>query len=1138
MFDTTLAYFCVHVLLQSTLLIAVGFLAGRLCGQHKPAVQSAILRVTLVAVLLCPVASLTLGKIGITGYALLPAWETQQITRSENASSSGNTNSRLTAPEDLAVNSATENKMSPDSDFDALRNTQVLSVEITSPKNIHSDLTTEFEFSAESFSNASTTTGFMPLMGWIIALTWVTGMIILLAKLLLANRRASRLLRSSREAGAEVQELCRLTSQTLKLLPPKIRISSCVHSPCLIGIWNPLILLPEQKTLTQPVLRDVLLHELAHLARHDCLFHLLARLATVVLFFQPLVWWLSRRLEQVADDICDDYVIHYGSGRKSYANTLVDFAEQLPLRATTTEAGLAMVSLRSSLSRRVLRILDSSRSLTLRLPAKWVILITLLGISATASAALIVNARPESVIDNTMTASPPDEERLLAAAPETIQQTKAVNTAEKAVPEEVDHKQTGTTTKTALRFQGRVVSPDGKPVKQASIIYTRWDMPHEEILATTNEQGTFSFTITPSDELYEVLQNGGTFVVLADGYGPAVKNAYDCEVSGELRNALLARNSNSQAPASLLEKLREKILSGSATFQLVADDTPLTGRVVNIDGQPVAGAKLKVAKLIDGGKEGLDAWEKAARKKGTDYYQLQYLLLNTLGNDIGGTTLDYLPTAFTDKNGQFNFKGLGRDRIVKLLISGPGIATSIVYARTRKGEKIEVPMETRNPSLRTILYHPHSFTHVAGPSLPMEGVVRDSKTKEPLPGVTLQSFQLAGHRMSGWTEGIVHTVSDDQGRYRLEGLPIGENEVLCLSPLDQPYLLSKFTAETRVGGATLQKDLELTRGIWIEGRAYDKDTGEPIQQGQVKYFAFRNNPNVKTVKGFNGAFLSTRYRLNLDGTYRIPGLPGRGLVGILADGVDTKYQRGRGAENIQGRQEHMHGFDTYPFFASTFNFHVISEVNPTEDGETIQLDFPFEAGRSLQVEVVDSEGKPVNGGYYLGTMEAFNNWRIFKGSQLEIKGYQSEEPRRVQVYQEERKLVGYLLIEGKNPTNLKIILEPWAEITGRFVDNSGVPKTTATIGNVFQTLNDNPEIPSLPPHINQPAGQMVGFTTDENGRFTIAGLIPGKNHHLSATEIRKDSIGYYLGEYTIEIPLKPGEVRDLGDIQFKQRGAE
>ena len=73
MFDAAIAQFALNVLLQSTLLILAGFLAVRLCGRHKPAVHSAILRVTLIAVLLCPVVSLALGKMGATELAMFPA---------------------------------------------------------------------------------------------------------------------------------------------------------------------------------------------------------------------------------------------------------------------------------------------------------------------------------------------------------------------------------------------------------------------------------------------------------------------------------------------------------------------------------------------------------------------------------------------------------------------------------------------------------------------------------------------------------------------------------------------------------------------------------------------------------------------------------------------------------------------------------------------------------------------------------------------------------------------------------------------------------------------------------------------------------------------------------------------------------
>jgi hypothetical protein len=119
-------------------------------------------------------------------------------------------------------------------------------------------------------------------------------------------------------------------------------------------------------------------------------------------------------------------------------------------------------------------------------------------------------------------------------------------------------------------------------------------------------------------------------------------------------------------------------------------------------------------------------------------------------------------------------------------------------------------------------------------------------------------------------------------------------------------------AETKADEESLTKDLELTRGIWIEGRAHDLSTGEPIRSGRVDYLAFTTNPFAKAVKGFNGAHLATRYRLNPDGTYRIPGLPGRGIVAIMADADHQKYQRGKGAEQIEGKEQGFGGYQYLP----------------------------------------------------------------------------------------------------------------------------------------------------------------------------------------------------------------------------------
>src|SRR5687768_11789330 len=67
-----------NVLVQSTLLIAAGLLASALLRRRGAAVQSAVLRATLVAVIACPLASWLLGTAGFGGWGVrLPVLETE-----------------------------------------------------------------------------------------------------------------------------------------------------------------------------------------------------------------------------------------------------------------------------------------------------------------------------------------------------------------------------------------------------------------------------------------------------------------------------------------------------------------------------------------------------------------------------------------------------------------------------------------------------------------------------------------------------------------------------------------------------------------------------------------------------------------------------------------------------------------------------------------------------------------------------------------------------------------------------------------------------------------------------------------------------------------------------------------------------
>ncbi len=157
-----------------------------------------------------------------------------------------------------------------------------------------------------------------------------------------------------------------------------------LSSPCLDGLRRPAILLPED---AEQNLRETFIHELAHLSRRDGLWNLLRRSATALLWVQPLVWLLSRRIEETAEEVCDDYVVEFGADRTRYAGHLLELAERtLPPLAPS---GVGMISLRSLLGRRITRILDSSRTLSTRAGRRAIAATLLAGLAGTLLAGLL-----------------------------------------------------------------------------------------------------------------------------------------------------------------------------------------------------------------------------------------------------------------------------------------------------------------------------------------------------------------------------------------------------------------------------------------------------------------------------------------------------------------------------------------------------------------------------------------------------------------------------------------------------------------------------------------------------------------------------------------------------------------------------
>jgi bla regulator protein BlaR1 len=173
-------------------------------------------------------------------------------------------------------------------------------------------------------------------------------------------RRRSQVIRSG-PLFALVDQLKRDISYRgrLSLLTSKIR-----RMPMIWGVFRPAILLPEDAVdWPEERKRVVLLHELAHIQRHDFLTTLAARLACALHWFNPLVWIAARQIRREQEQACDDVVLRMGSSAEDYAEEVLEFAAAGSAASVESLSAVAMARA-SSLEGRLLAILDDTRNRT------------------------------------------------------------------------------------------------------------------------------------------------------------------------------------------------------------------------------------------------------------------------------------------------------------------------------------------------------------------------------------------------------------------------------------------------------------------------------------------------------------------------------------------------------------------------------------------------------------------------------------------------------------------------------------------------------------------------------------------------------------------------------------------------------
>ena len=113
---------------------------------------------------------------------------------------------------------------------------------------------------------------------------------------------------------------------------------------------------------------------------------------------------------------------------------------------------------------------------------------------------------------------------------------------------------------------------------------------------------------------------------------------------------------------------------------------PITGRIVDLEGRPVAGVTVQVGQISRPKGENLDAWIEAVKRG-----EPPWIAYKHLDSEPSIKGEDKRPQATTDAQGRFRIDGIGAERLVDLAIQGPTIAYTRMNVVTRRMESIAAP---------------------------------------------------------------------------------------------------------------------------------------------------------------------------------------------------------------------------------------------------------------------------------------------------------------------------------------------------------------------------------------------------------------------------------------------------------------
>lgn len=158
----------------------------------------------------------------------------------------------------------------------------------------------------------------------------------------------------------------------------RLLFSDRVDVPMMMGVLKPIILIPlaSLAQLSPDQFEAILVHELAHIKRHDYLVNIIQTCVETLLFFNPFVWLLSSAIRREREHCCDDMVIEHTARPLSYAGALTALES-----SRFSHPALAATGNKNQLLNRIKRMMEMKK----QTPASAFIPAMLIALGLTAS---------------------------------------------------------------------------------------------------------------------------------------------------------------------------------------------------------------------------------------------------------------------------------------------------------------------------------------------------------------------------------------------------------------------------------------------------------------------------------------------------------------------------------------------------------------------------------------------------------------------------------------------------------------------------------------------------------------------------------------------------------------------------------